>query len=176
MFRKEDAKEVIIKKTKSGSSYKTYVFECIECKNDLRIQVYGLNHHSGKCMKCCQKKKPYEHILNELTYRCKNTTGHFINLSYEEFIDLIKDKKCHYCNKELQFSPHSRDKNSNYTSRAYQLDRKDNTKGYIKDNLVTCCWDCNRIKSDIYTYEEFIIIAESLKIVYEKRIEVMTNK
>jgi hypothetical protein len=36
------------------------------------------------------------------------------------------------------------------------LDRINSDIGYLKDNLVTCCWDCNRLKSDKYTYEEFI--------------------
>jgi hypothetical protein len=176
MFKKENAKSFFVTKQSSGSSYKTYVFECIECNADINLQSGSFKTHSGKCKKCAQKGRPFEHILNELKHTCKTKTRKFIDLSYDEFMDLIKDKKCHYCNKKLEFSPHTRDKNSNYTSRAYQLDRKDNTKGYVKDNLVTCCWDCNRIKSDIYTYEEFIIIAEALKIVYEKRIEVMANK
>lgn len=30
MLLKENAKDVIVKKTKSGSSYKTWIFECSE--------------------------------------------------------------------------------------------------------------------------------------------------
>lgn len=172
MFKKEDAKQVIVKKSSSGSTYKTFVFECSECKTDIKIQSHSLKIHSGKCRRCVQKGKPYEHILNELTYRCKNNTNHYINLSYEEFLDLIKTKRCHYCNKKLEFNPHTRDENNNYTSRAYQLDRKDNNKGYTKENCVPCCWDCNRIKSNIYTYEEFLIISKALKKVYKNRLKI----
>jgi hypothetical protein len=35
------------------------------------------------------------------------------------------------------------------------LDRVDSKCGYSPDNLVTCCFDCNRMKSD-FTLEFFI--------------------
>jgi hypothetical protein len=41
------------------------------------------------------------------------------------------------------------------TSRAYQLDRKDNALGYSVDNCVVCCHRCNDAKSNGYDYEEW---------------------
>lgn len=35
------------------------------------------------------------------------------------------------------------------------LDRIDSTKGHIEGNVVPCCWDCNRMKSDM-SRDEFI--------------------
>ena len=29
------------------------------------------------------------------------------------------------------------------------LDRVDPSKGYLRENVVTCCWKCNRAKSDM---------------------------
>lgn len=29
------------------------------------------------------------------------------------------------------------------------LDRKDSTKGYIKSNVVWCCWQANNMKQDL---------------------------
>jgi hypothetical protein len=170
MFNKENAVRVINKKTQKGSSYKTFVFKCSECDNEIMMQIHNLKTHSGKCRRCVQYKKPYEHILNELIYRCKNYgNDKKITITYDEFIEIIEESKCHYCDRELQYSKYTRDSDSKYTSRAHQLDRKNNSKGYTKENVVTCCWDCNRIKSDIYTYEEFMKLSVVLKQIYKER-------
>lgn len=36
----------------------------------------------------------------------------------------------------------------------YGLDRIKNNKGYTKDNVVPCCTECNRIRSDIFSVGE----------------------
>lgn len=64
------------------------------------------------------------------------------SISYADFQMLIV-QICHYCNGPL-----------NETGVA--LDRKDNTKGYILDNVVPCCFSCNKVKSDVLTYEEMV--------------------
>jgi len=168
MLERENAKFVETKKSKSGSTYKIFIFECVLCGNDIKSQLSQLKTHSGKCKKCTQKKKPYEHILNELIHSCNNKRIIDISLDYNEFIEIIKDSKCHYCNKKLIFNPHTRDESSNYVSRAYQLDRKDNNLGYTIENVVTCCWNCNRIKSDIYSYDDFMKLSPILKEIHNK--------
>jgi hypothetical protein len=35
------------------------------------------------------------------------------------------------------------------------LDRKDNDKGYLQDNVVPCCYDCNT-KKKFKPYEKFL--------------------
>ena len=35
------------------------------------------------------------------------------------------------------------------------LDRDDNSKGYTFENSVPCCFTCNRLKSNIFTKDEF---------------------
>ncbi len=142
---------------------KTFMFKCIMCEDYIFPQSSHLKKHSGKCRKCAQKKKPYEHILNELIHTCNKRNKNEVTINYDDFIELIKISKCHYCYKDLIFNPYTRDKNSNYVSRAYQLDRKNNNLGYTKENVVTCCWNCNRMKSDIYSYEDFIKLSPILK-------------
>jgi hypothetical protein len=43
------------------------------------------------------------------------------------------------------------------------LDKVENNKGYINTNIVPCCQECNRLKSDKYTCEETLIIVECIK-------------
>ena len=44
------------------------------------------------------------------------------------------------------------------------LDRIDPSKGYELTNIVTCCENCNRLKSDLVSYEEFIEFIKILKL------------
>lgn len=163
-------KKVDIKRSKSGSTYKTFIFEC-ECNSEIKAQSSQLKTHSGKCRKCTQKIRPYEHILNELKHSCKKKGKYEMTIDYVNFIKIIESKKCHYCNTLLQFNPYTRDENSKYVSRAYQLDRKNNNLGYTVENVVPCCWNCNRIKSDIYSYEEFLLLSPILKEIIKRRSE-----
>ena len=155
-------------KVKSANSeYYVYYFNCLTCNKEIKSQSSQLKKHSGKCQRCCQLKEPYKFIYTELKNH-RNRKVEF-NLTFEEFKQIINNNKvCHYCSKLLIYNQHSRNWGESLT-RAHQLDRKDNSKGYIKDNIVTCCWTCNRLKSDAFTYEEFMLLSPILKNIYEKR-------
>lgn len=47
------------------------------------------------------------------------------------------------------------------------IDRKDNLKGYSKENCVSCCKRCNRAK-DVHNQASFL---EWIKLVYNKNIK-----
>lgn len=61
-------------------------------------------------------------------------------LSFEEYA-LFTQENCVYCH-------------SSFKSTCGGLDRKDNNKGYNKDNVVACCKRCNRRKGT-KSYEDF---------------------
>jgi hypothetical protein len=63
-------------------------------------------------------------------------------IDLDTFTNLIQ-QPCHYCSGELHETRSA-------------LDRKDNSQGYTIDNVVPCCKICNSIKSDKFTYEEFL--------------------
>lgn len=59
----------------------------------------------------------------------------------------IQSRPCFYCG----VPPKNRSKN-NHSNGDYvysSLDRIDNTKGYITDNVVACCQDCNFAKASM---------------------------
>jgi hypothetical protein len=168
MLNKEDAIRTE-KKVKEKNRYYIYVFECTGCGKELNVQSSSLKTHSGKCMRCTQLKEPYKYIYNELKFHKKK--GKEVTITFEEFTDIIKDAKCHYCDVPLKYDEYSRYWGKT-NSRAHHLDRMDNDCGYSKDNVVTCCWDCNRLKSDRFTYNEFIKLSPMLKeIMNERRIK-----
>ena len=61
------------------------------------------------------------------------------NLTFEEFKKFWQ-KPCYYCGTEIK---------------TVGIDRVNNTKGYIKENCVSCCKYCNRAKSDM-NKDEFL--------------------
>lgn len=62
-------------------------------------------------------------------------------LSLEKYCELIKTP-CFYCGQSLE------------KETGGGLDRIDNSKGYLVDNVLPCCGDCNYIRSDMLTVEE----------------------
>ena len=165
MLLKENAirKENFVK---GKNRYYNYIFECSGCGKELNVQSSSLKTHSGKCMRCTQLKEPYKYIYNELKLHKRRST--VVELTFEEFLEIIKERKCHYCEEDLNYEEYSRVWGKT-NSRAHQLDRKNNDLGYTKDNVVTCCWECNRLKSDRFTYEEFMQLSPILKKITNER-------
>lgn len=68
------------------------------------------------------------------------------SLSIEQYSNLIQ-QPCYYC--DGFFGAESK--------YSFGLDRLDNAKGYIVDNVVSCCTVCNRTKSDHFSPEETMV-------------------
>jgi len=74
-------------------------------------------------------------------------------ISLEEFASLVK-QSCYYCGAKpsmLPQSPYQRKLGHLFNG----VDRRDNTKGYIIDNCVPCCKNCN-IAKQAMTENEFL--------------------
>lgn len=80
-------------------------------------------------------------------------------LSKDEF-DVISSNSCYLCNKECSSTHHN------------GLDRIDNSKGYIEDNVKSCCGGCNFMKRD-YSVED---IFDKFIAIYNCNIQSRLNK
>lgn len=139
--------------SKSGSHYK------VICECGVGKIVNGSHMRKGRTLSCgCKRfqenvterrKRPYESLYNLFS---KNK---HVEMSYEEFLTFT-ERPCHYCNVALAWQKYS------VVSTRYMLDRKDNTKGYVVENCVPCCRDCNYGKGNRYTYEEWKVIVNAL--------------
>lgn len=115
------------------------------------ICLRGHIKEMGKdCISCRPifKEKYRKNLSDEKTsWRVLRDTvkqgGFIINITYEEYLSL-REKPCFYCGDEFQRGRHS-----------YSLDRVDNAKGYLRDNIVPCCYRCNHAKAKL-TQDEFI--------------------
>lgn len=68
------------------------------------------------------------------------------DLNIHEFHVLTK-RSCHYCGKPpMQIRRHSRNEPKTKWYYYNGLDRKDNKKAYIRENVVPCCFECNHAK------------------------------
>lgn len=81
--------------------------------------------------------------------------GRAWGVSRIDFDKLIR-QPCHYCGGPLDPTGKG-------------LDRIENSKGYTLDNVVPCCGDCNRTRMDIYTYDEMLMLAKTIRLIKSMR-------
>ena len=150
------AKRIEYRKDKT----KVYIFTCNfeNCLNELKSERKYLSKHSGYCRRHAHAHldKPFMSTYNSIkdsvrrTNKKRNRNLEF-DLSYEEFLFLTQIGICYYCDRpNIIWRPFLGD-----GRHRYNLDRKDNTKGYTFDNVVVCCKECNMMKRDWFSAEEF---------------------
>jgi len=155
ILREEDAIEVV---------GQTLIFKCLKCPRKIKSKRSSLHTHSGMCNKCAQRKRPFESIYTSLT-RSDNYTPKNSTLTYEEFLQFTKIQHCHYCTTEIKWTEFR----GSTDLKRYYLDRKNSGLGYHMYNVVACCSSCNYLKSDKFTYEEFMLLGPALREVAIKR-------
>jgi hypothetical protein len=127
---KKEPKEFQIDRHKRGGLF-TY---CRECGNS-RCRVYS--KENSEKQKIRFKKYRYdrsndpEYKYKQYKSSCSRIKRDF-QLSYEEFLTLWK-KDCSYCGSTID---------------SVGIDRVNSSIGYILDNCVPCCFDCNGLKSN----------------------------
>lgn len=129
----------------------------------------GYNLRTGHTTSCgcfhlekqsTQHKRPHEVQYKGL---CRNAKTHKETndlITYEDFLEFVKIVNCHYCGDRILWNRRS---NKQVRSTAYNLDRKDSIKGYTKENCVVCCKRCNRAKSNLFSYEEWLEIGKFIQ-------------
>lgn len=140
--------------------------QCYKCKKILEANdnnFYPTKYKHKLEYRCisCQKERGYiasrspggrfifaKHLAKRRQYEW--------NIPREDYYKLI-EMACHYCGFPINET-------------GVGLDRKDNSKGYTIDNVVTCCKDCNTTRSDHYTYEEMLVLAPVIQMIKLKRV------
>lgn len=103
------------------------------------------------------KKSQYKHRKTSKGYYSSYKSGaikrgHVFNLGLQEFVHLLANS-CYYCGK----------------AEAMGVDRLNNSVGYTKENSVSCCHFCNRMKwthPESYFLEHITQIAKHRGIMY----------
>ena len=76
--------------------------------------------------------------------------GHVFEIDYNRFVELTS-QNCVYCHAPPRKTVHTRGHEFNYNG----IDRMDNDEGYTEENIVPCCFICNKAKNNM-THQEFI--------------------
>jgi len=167
-FRRIKALGFQIVRLEGMSSGTGYVLLCAFCKKEIRRSAFELlrnAHRTPLCLDCAAKSRPvklqsFESAWNQLRKRAKTLNVPF-KLSLSELVETLGSQpRCHYCHVSLRIDPRSP---------VSHLDRKNNALGYTKDNCVACCWDCNRIKSDVFSFEEMELLGTTLSVLGQSR-------
>jgi len=142
-----------------------YHFHCVECGDIWKSTNSALKvRKSNKCKRCCDlikltkgrivgncnRSRPYEALYNMLVKHCEERDK-YIKLSYEDFLYFTQFDKCFYCLDDISWTKYNLSVNGSRTN----MDRKDHRIGYLKSNIVQCCWKCNNAKSNKYTFDDW---------------------
>ena len=80
------------------------------------------------------------------------------NLTRDQ-VGILMQQNCHYCRiqpqNDLKYKMHKNSMKNHVDHKVIGLDRVDSNKDYDLDNVVPCCWICNRAKGN-ETYDNFI--------------------
>jgi len=135
------------------------------CKCDCGNQcvVRGSHLRSGGVNSCgclvrlSRGKAAFNRLLGSYR-RSARKRGIPWRLTRQQFAELTQ-QECHYCGAAPSQVSSGQRYNGQYEYNG--VDRKDNTKGYSPDNVVACCWHCNRMKGDL-GYQEFLALIRTI--------------
>lgn len=139
---------------------KKYILDikCIECNKVFYSHVYK-NKWSKYCSKKCrirawEKINPKKVLLNAARYRAKRRNIDF-NLDLE---DIKIPVYCPVLGIELK--QHREGVRSGYYFDSPSIDRIDNNKGYLKDNILVISQKANLIKNNANSSDELRAVAD----------------
>ena len=126
----------------------TRVSHCKECKslqhaNKLKNnKVY--REKMQKASKEWANKNPFRTRFTRNRANAQNGNRRKVidfKLKFEQVVKLWK-KGCYYCCVDI------------VTETGIGLDRINNNKGYVENNVIPCCGDCNKVRNMILTVDE----------------------
>lgn len=170
---------------KSGRVRNSYLIEC-KCGNRRHIHLSEWkrlltnthkSHIQAGCRQCSllstpiekQTKAAYKNLYDNLKSSCTRI-NRVCSLSLEEASTLYQSN-CYYCGtapSNLYKSPNL----NQFTLRYSGIDRIDSNKGYTNTNVVSCCFNCNRAKSNL-DQREFL---ELVKKIYSFRVHRLSER
>lgn len=138
------------------SGYRNAKWLCLcECGNRVSVSSPDLIRGHTKSCGCLFKFAKGRAAFNSILIGYKSNAkrrGREFSLTDEEFESLTKGC-CYYCGIPPSTKLTHKSYNGAYTYNG--VDRINNTKGYTKENSVSCCSICNRAKSTM-SQESFL--------------------
>lgn len=149
MLRIEDSIKVM-----STSNGKKYYHLCSECSKEIGPNTKSsLKTRSGLCNSCFKKQQhpAGQSLLRRIHDSARGRTT--VSLTKEQASYISQICTCHYCGDKIVWK-----------QGRINLDRKNPDKGYEFNNVVVCCFSCNRVKSNVLSYEEMRIAMQAVRL------------
>ena len=139
-------------------------------KDPERYREYGREYKKRNKEKRKQYDKKYRSTVNGIWVKLG---GRKRKITKDDFIKwyTFQEKKCVYCG--IEEARIEKDFMC-WSGTRLQIDRKDNKKGYEKNNIVLACPVCNFIKGNYFTFKEMLEIGKVVRKVLNKRKKPMT--
>ena len=134
--------------------------KCCSCDKEKSILEFWKSNNSSdglqsECKACnIERRKGYSKTI-ACRYNALKRKG--TDLTKDQYIELVS-KPCHYCGFSLNET-------------GIGLDQKKPSGGYMKLNVVPCCWICNTAKSHNFTYEEMLQLGQAIRMIRLSRTE-----
>lgn len=154
--QKHTRNTVLNKKHDSG---KTFYFVQCDCGDTRWVRSDILKKNKWGCKKCAlqygRKKFGEEHSINGAWKSLRNNARNRnieISISKNEFIKIAK-MNCFYCGEEPKEKIYYDQPSWSKPAKLNGIDRVNNNQGYTIDNVVACCYICNRGKMNLSLQE-----------------------
>ena len=143
-------KLVVLKQEILPQKHNAYWMCLCDCGKTTIVAGSSLRSGTTKSCGCLTNKLPkgegsFRHLVLRYKQGAKKR-GLKFQLSDEQLKWLFR-QPCHYCNSDPTTIVCGSRSNGGFTYNG--IDRIDNTKGYTKDNCVSCCKICNRAKNNM---------------------------
>lgn len=138
---------------------------CTQCGETKPLSKFtkwkgGKDKHRSYCKACDSKyQRNYSSFTAKGRYhkllRTAKRDGTDLTLTVDDVTKLYNQNTCYYCNRGVTIGFGHKHKLTDRT-----VDRRDNAKGYIVDNVVIACRRCNLMKGNWFTAEQTLEIAK----------------
>lgn len=139
-----------------------------DCGSRFVTRAQSLRRGLTKSCGCVRQGRlePGRANCNELYISYRNGAkkrGFAFDITRDDFAQITQER-CFYCNSLPNLFHDNISKGYNGPYLYNGLDRYDNEEGYTLDNLVACCWPCNKMKNNMHG-DDFLA---RIKAIYEE--------
>lgn len=156
---------LVVLRRDGSDGYGQAAWRCL-CSCGKEITTRGGNLRNGRTRSCgCLQKEirgnmsrlpkgiaAFNQLFRTMKYQAR-LRGYVWDLT-EKQVHELTSQSCFYCGVQPAQILHHPGTNGDFIYNG--LDRVDNTKGYIMENVVSCCGTCNKAKLSM-TYDEFFM-------------------
>lgn len=144
---------------------------------------FNLNYGGVKARYYKYKNKPSEEILFGIKKKPKREIFDINVLNYQKQRDKAskmisaykcKDKKRNLsCDLDVEFMINLMNKPCIYCGDTQFIgaDRINNSIGHVKNNVLPCCYTCNTVRNNVFSYEEMLVLGKVIRELKNKRNE-----